>query len=357
MLFAVNKLPGVGLYILLLMLMTGCSLFRGSGGQVDQDVAFPPAAESPPTSESSLPKPLQISATETAENGDPTATISSPTFAPPTAVPPTNHPPPNPTAAQPAILSFSAVAVDNISGKTITFSWESRGGTSARIYNGANGSIRYPAYWDVSLNGSLTVSLPDTRRSNPQFDLYIYGDQNLTTYDTAAVGIEWPCSLEYFFDPNPAVCPAAYALDTPAVEQTFQGGRMIWLDELDWIYVLYDQIVTNGGPGGDLQWERYDDKWTDGDAGAERLPTPPDSYFPPVGRFALLWQENDTVQERLGWALAPEAAFEGAWQQQPSDTDNQGDGLTFMALENGRVARLSGFEVWGWLWLAVDPVN
>jgi hypothetical protein len=56
------------------------------------------------------------------------------------------------------------------------------------------------------------------------------------------------------------------------------------------------------------------------------------------------------VRERLGWALAPETAYDGAWQLQPSDTDNPGDGAVFILLEDGQAARLSGFDIWGWLW-------
>jgi hypothetical protein len=131
---------------------------------------------------------------------------------------------------------------------------------------------------------------------------------------------------------------------------------MLWFEELGWIYVLYNEVYPDGGPGGDLQWERYDDNWIERVV-EDMLPLPPPGLFAPVGRFGLLWKENLTVRERLGWALAPETAYDGAWQLQPSDTDNPGDGAIFILLEDGHVARLSGFDIWGWLWTAFETVN
>jgi hypothetical protein len=59
----------------------------------------------------------------------------------------------------------------------------------------------------------------------------------------------------------------------------------------------------------------------------------------------------------LGWGLAPEQSFEGAWQVMPADTDEVGDGAIFIQLQNGWVARLSGYDTWGWLWAAFDPAG
>lgn len=337
--------------------LAGCGLLNRDNNDVNQGVAFPSMAESPPTSESGLPKPIVLSETEAAVENSLTPTTSPPSPLPATAVSQASQPPPMPTTSEPQVLSFTAVATNNNPGKTITFSWQSSGGTSARIYNWASGSIRFPAYWDVPLNGTYSVYLPETRRSNPSFELYIYGDEAFKSFDTAVVEISWPCSLTYFFDLDPGICPRAEATYAAAVEQQFQGGRMVWLHELDWIYVLYDDIVPNGGPGDDLQWERYDDDWSEENADLAVGAVPPAGFYAPVGGFGLVWRENSTVQARLGWALAPEISFEGAWQLQPSDTDDPSDGAIFIQLEDEQVARLSGFEVWGWLWAAFDPAN
>jgi hypothetical protein len=247
--------------------------------------------------------------------------------------------------------------LDNNPGKTITFSWQSSGGQTARIYNWANGSMRFPAFWDVPLNGTLTVDLPETRRSNPRFILHIYADDYITVSDSAVLEIPWACSLAYFFNPNPVICPATEPTYTTAIEQQFQGGRMIWLQEFDWIYVLYDGVILYGREGVNLHWERYDDKWNEDIVGADLSTSPPPGLYAPFGGFGLVWRENQSVQEILGWALALETTFDGAWQPQPSDTDNEGDSLIFIALENGQVAELGGYDTWGWLWTAFDPIS
>lgn len=350
---AKNKLIRVGIVIVLGLLLTGCGLLGGSSGLFGQGVAFPRPGESPPTI---LPDPIILASNTPPATETPTETAApTPTAATTTAVPrPTQ---PTPTASLPAIHSFAADVTDANQGKQITFAWESSGAATARIYNWANGSERFPAFWDVPPDGTLTVNLSGTRRSNPDFELFVYAAGDSTIFDTRTLQIPWPCSLAYFFDPDPDVCPWTEPTPTTAASQQFQGGRMLWLETLDWIYVLYNEVYPSEGPGGDLQWERYDDNWEAESAGIDTALQPPPGFLAPTGRFALLWREHPAIQERLGWATAPETEFDGAWQLQPSDTDFPGDGAIFIRLEDGRVAHLSGFDVWGWLWSVYAPVN
>jgi hypothetical protein len=346
-----------GIVTILGLVLTGCGLLEGNSGLFGQGVAFPQPADSPPTSEAALPQPVVLASDtpalteEPVETAAPTPTLTA--TAPAAAVPQPPQPPP--TASLPAIHSFSADVTNTNQGKRITFTWESSGAAAARIYNWANGSTRFPAFWDVPPDGTLTVNLTGTRRSNPDFELFVYAPEGDTIFDSRTLEIPWPCSLAYFFDPEPEICPWTEPTYTTAASQQFQGGRMIWLETLDWIYVLYDEVYPDSGHGGDLQWERYDDDWHAEGARLD-LDSPPPGFYVPAGRFALGWQENPMIRERLGWATAPETVFEGAWQLQPSDTDYQGDGAIFILLEDGRVAHLSGFDIWGWLWAAFDPL-
>lgn len=354
-----NKKPMIWFAVLWFCLpfLVGCGLFNRDRDDVNPGVAFPQMAESPSTSEASLPKPVVPAPTVTL-----TATPTSipPTEIPATAVPLTNQTAATPIAVGPQVLSFTVETVDNNPGKTITFSWQSSGGQSARIYNGAEGSGQNPIFWDVPLNGIHTVTIPETRRSDPAFELFVFGDEELTTYDTALVDIEWPCAEPYFFDSIPAICPEP-AVYTTAVEQRFQGGRMILLQDLDWIYVLYDEVAIYGGPGGrgNLQWERYDNEWT-GTADADLASVPPVGLFAPTGSLGYLWRENVEIQKTLGWALAPEVSFDGAWQTQFSENANNPYGSmdVFIGLQDGLVARLTGFDDdWGWAWFAFGPFS
>lgn len=342
--------------------LAGCGLFRGSRDQFDQGLAFPRPEDGPATGEAALPQPVILSesnaaASEPSANRWERATDTPlPTAA--TAVPSTTQlPSPTATTRPPAILSFTAESTEIKPGRRITLTWESTGGASARIYNWANGSIRFPVFWEVPTRGTLAVELSGTRRSNPQFELFVYSGNDSNLFATRSVQISWSCSLGYFFDPDPVICPRAEATHTTAAEQQFQGGRMIWLQELDWIYVLYDEVLPNGGPGGDLQWERYLDNWNSDEEEGDVNLDPPEGFYRPVGGFGLVWRENPAVQERLGWALAPEQSFEGVWQFMPSDTDAVGDGAIYIQLANDRVARLSGYDTWGWLWTLFDPAG
>jgi hypothetical protein len=343
------------------LFLAGCGFFGGDGNHFDQGLAFPRPGEGPATGEAALPQPVILSETNTNTGvTEPLADRQEVATNTPrqTAVPqPTQRPLPTSTTQPPLIRTFTAESTEIKPGQRITFTWESTGGTSARIYNGANGSLRFPALWEVPTSGTLTVELTGTRRSNPQFELFVYSGSDNTLFATRSVQIPWACSLGYFFDPDPAVCPRAEATFTTAAEQQFQGGRMIWLQELDWIYVLYDEVLPNGDQGGDLQWERYLDNWTEEDERWDINLQPPAGFYRPAGGFGLVWRDNPTVQERLGWGLAPEQSFEGAWQVMPADTDEVGDGAIFIQLQNGWVARLSGYDTWGWLWAAFDPAG
>jgi hypothetical protein len=343
--FGKNKLIRLGAVPLLWLLLSGCGLIGGNKNLVGQGVAFPPPVDSPPTSEATRPQPTNTATIE------PTA---EPTQTPlPTSTPRPLAPISQPTIGPPQISTFTADTPGGNDTKTITFTWESSGASAARIYNWANGSIRSPVFWDVPPTGTLTVELTGTRRRDPNFELHIYQGEGTSPVDTRFVQITWDCTLNYFFLPGPNICPQVEPTYTIAFSQEFQGGQMILLQELDWIYVLYDEIILNGRQGGDLQWERIDNHWTESISMDLSL-TPPEGIYSPSDLLKFVWLENSAVQERLGWGTTPGQEYEGAWQPQPSDTDAVGDGAIFIRLENGEVVRLSGFDLWGWLWEIVS---
>ena len=81
-------------------------------------------------------------------------------------------------------------------------------------------------------------------------------------------------------------CATTMEIRTGAAYQYYQGGMMVWRQDADRIYVLYDN-------------ESYASYRDDG----------PDGYFDSEwlkGGFGYLWNNNSTVRERLGQPAAAE---------------------------------------------------
>jgi hypothetical protein len=122
------------------------------------------------------------------------------------------------------------------------------------------------------------------------------------------------CPYDYFFGipTTPDNCPGTAAVYAPAVEQLFEGGRMIWMQTLgeapgSIIFALYER---NG-----QAYKMYADTWVSNTPEPMPAATPPEGKYQPVRGFGQVWQDHPDVRERLGWALAPEQPFTGAYQR------------------------------------------
>ncbi len=108
------------------------------------------------------------------------------------------------------------------------------------------------------------------------------------------------CDHPWFFAPRVEGCPFAPVRATPAAMQRFEHGVMIWLAEMDSIYVLR----ADGA-----RLERYDDAFVEGGREPALGIQPPPGRFAPVRGFGLVWHTMDAVRSDLGWALEPEQGY------------------------------------------------
>jgi hypothetical protein len=105
-------------------------------------------------------------------------------------------------------------------------------------------------------------------------------------------------------------CPRSPESGIDVATQRFEHGWMVWRASRDSydpaaIFVLFED---------DQHYVRFDDTYSptaDPESGAA---TPPPGLFQPVRGFGKVWREGTgaRVRERLGWAIAPEAAGRGA---------------------------------------------
>lgn len=230
----------------------------------------------------------------------------------------------------PRIEQFQIMAVDDLpSGKRISLSWKSDG-AGARLIAGTQ--LASPPWWQLPPTGEMTIELTDSMVPDPLLTLQVFDVADVTTATSvseAVISLQWPCSFSYFFEPAPEPCPAEDALAGPAAEQPFENGVMIWIDQLDSVFVLTRQ---------DQSWRRYDDTWSEEQPESDPTISPPEGRYQPIRGFGKVWREQPAVREQLGWALGPELGFESTIQNQMVEAND--DPILFVKTFNEQVFAL-----------------
>lgn len=216
----------------------------------------------------------------------------------------------------PKILTFTASRAEAQPGDTITLAWTSIGGTTATLLEPICCTYAASPLTTQPLNGSVSFALNvGVPRDTFTYILTVSGEGGS---DSRTLQVRLPCPDRYFFATTTHTdlpCPAAAPLVSPAAEQLFEGGRMIWLQAQRKIYVLFGdgQPVPSGTPPNG--WLVFDDTWQPGEPESDPSLVPPAGRYQPVRGFGKVWRSYPVVREGLGWALGPEQAFEGAYQR------------------------------------------
>jgi hypothetical protein len=282
--------------------------------------------------------------------------------------PPVEEPPGQPVAPSPslAIESFTADAVELSDGRRrVTFAWKTRGAGMVSIWLYTHHRF-HPSWQELPPDGTHVFE-GDTLYPNPDATLIAYGSEDNRVQENLT--IDWPCLYRYFFTPDTEVycstpsprlcsCPRHAATITQAVEQPFENGRMIWFQGTDdqpfypdTILVMFDDPVDEGSP--DVhEAVFFEDTWTPGELDGDLDLAPPSGLFRPVRGFGKLWRSNTDVRERIGWATAPEQAFEGVWQRLGSEYLGAD---AFFRTADGRLVFFTGWWMAGGSWTFVTP--
>jgi hypothetical protein len=80
--------------------------------------------------------------------------------------------------------------------------------------------------------------------------------------------------------------------------QRFENGTMVWRQDTSQIYVFLN----------DGTWRSFADTFEEGDRESDAAFAPPAGKMQPIRGFGKVWRDNPDVREKLGWALAKEAA-------------------------------------------------
>jgi len=206
----------------------------------------------------------------------------------------------------PQIISFTANVEVADPGDTIELSWETQHAVSVTLYH-LLPTGQLGQFWNVPLTGTMPYTISESARNLERFMLFASGESE--PYASATVEIELTCPFTWYFAPAPDICPQDAPLLSPAAEQQFEHGWMIWVGAEDHIYVLYEDDQYSP------KWQGLIDAWEPGDPISDTTIIPPPGYFQPVRGFGLVWREAPFVRERLGWAVALEAAYDTAVQR------------------------------------------
>ena len=146
-----------------------------------------------------------------------------------------------------------------------------------------------------------------------------------------AIGVQsGTCSTPWFFTQiAPASCPLNPPLVSDGSFEQFQKGYMLWIQQQDAIYVLYDSANNP-------RWQVFNDAFEDGMPDTDpAYDSPPPYTWQPKRGFGLLWRNQPIVRERIGWAVIE-------WET-PYDARVQiaGDGVIYINDPRGGVFALA----------------
>ncbi len=278
-------------------------------------IAAPTATVAP-----TLPQPSPApSATSTPQppTASPLPTLAPPTFTP-TAPPPataTRMPTPTPTVG-PQVLFFRVTPTTTINlGDSLAMSWQASGQKAEICPISGPGPVESRCQ-SVALAGSTQFVTDDASMAYTGFGLRVTAGGS-STWSLVTVHLQCRNVRPWFFDNPPERCPAAVADESYAAGQYFEHGLMIWVEDADDFYVLYQGEDEQG-------FQTFD--WISnirlkpGASPDNRLgQTPPPGLQEPISGFGMVWrgeieEVRADVRQRLGWATEAEFGFTTAYQ-------------------------------------------
>lgn len=221
-----------------------------------------------------------------------------------------------PTATPSASVKLTVDPVDVRPGDVITMRWETTGvspaGWIAQLrlipHGASHGPLTYE-WFNLPASGEMQIPADGVDRERYRVMVQVFNVKQ-GGGASAETTIRYPCPDAYFFGTRDnGTCPASAASSPQAAQQSFEGGRMVWLASTNQIYVLYG--FASGG-----SVARVANTWANGEPESDPSITPPDGKYQPVRGFGKVWRENSAMREALGWALAPEQGFTSMYQKE-----------------------------------------
>jgi hypothetical protein len=240
--------------------------------------------------------------------------------------------PANPNA--PIIEFFRASPERATPGGTFTLFWSTRNVTEAAIYR-LDATGQRTLVYNVAAYGSQSITISARERVQVAYELAI-GAGAGEAIQRLVIPLE--CPILWFFAPSPDSCPIREANATTIIEQSFERGRMFFIEDDNQIYVLYND-------GSTPRWSVHENRYNPA-IHPERDPAFDQAFagtglVQPVARLGYLWRGLDTVRNRLGSGLVPDQRFDGFVQNAPTREEAfAGREDLFITAQDGTVIQL-----------------
>jgi hypothetical protein len=236
----------------------------------------------------------------------------------------------NPNAARIEFFTSDPLSVEP--GGQVSLFWSARNVDSAVIYRLDSEGNRSQVY-NVAPDGNLPIQTRSSDRGALNFVLAVgegadYSENRLT--------IPLECPVEWFFSPAPDDCPQDAATETTIIDQTMERGRMLYIQEDETIYTLFND-------GQQPAWSTFENRY-DPEQHASRDPNAPPEWIQPLNELGFVWRGDNTVRSRLGLGTAEAIEFQGFVQVAPASGGRE---MLYISGANGVVLQvLPGNERW-----------
>jgi hypothetical protein len=238
----------------------------------------------------------------------------------------------NPNA--PRIEFFTTDALSVAPGDPVNLYWSVRGARGAVIYrldaSGSRGNL-----WNVPPDGRLSVNTSRRDRGEVRFLLSV-GEGDLLAEQTLSIPLQ--CPDPWFFQPAPDACPAAPSEPTSLTEESFERGRMVYVESRNRVYVLFND-------GRAPAWISFENRYNPATAPElEESFVPPPGFVQPARVLGFVWRGSDVVRNRLGLGLEAEKTFDGFIQTVRTASD--AEDLYISSADGSVLLLLPGGDTW-----------
>lgn len=145
-------------------------------------------------------------------------------------------------------------------------------------------------------------------------------EPTLTPYVYAPSPTPAVCKYEWFYPSPGSICPYSTPLASYAVIQPFEHGQMIWVEETDRFYIMFE-AGAHPSLGSQTYLAYSNIQLRPGASVDNRVGEPPPAgLYEPVSGFGLLWRNEiegadlPFLRSSLGWATKPEEGFQTMYQ-------------------------------------------
>ncbi|MCU0497151.1 MAG: hypothetical protein MUF87_07365 [Anaerolineae bacterium] len=236
----------------------------------------------------------------------------------------------NPNAPR---IEYFAADVETVSpGGEVTLFWSTRNVEQAVIYRLDQNNQRTLVY-NIAPDGNQRITVGQRERVSLSFMIVVgEGEQQLT--ETLMITIL--CPILWFFQPAPEECPTTDPQTSNIIEQSFERGRMIYIEQTNQVYALFND---GQAPAWVSFANQYDPAIHPQRDESFELSLAGTGLVQPVGRLGYVWRGSDVVRTRLGVGTAPETAYDGFIQRAPTSATNTNESL-FLTSSGGVILQL-----------------